>query len=124
MAKTKMKRTVARRRNKTRIRKRKNVIRGGVSLAKSVAILSYLFGEAKNEIPESVQTYVGEKEADAKVQFNYLNDELGSDRISELLKDKTPDTEIYPELTGYDWNNFNWDDFVKSNAMEAASKKL
>jgi hypothetical protein len=124
MAKTKMKRQVARRRKsgkKTRNRnkKRKNVIRGGLPLAKSVAILSYLFGEAKTKMPDSVQIYVGEREADAKVQFDYLNT-LGNDGIHDLLK--TPsDTDSYHELAGFDWQKFNWAKFISDNEKENAS---
>jgi len=133
MAKTKMKRQVARRRKsgkKTRNRnkKRKNVIRGGLPLAKSVAILSYLFGEAKTKMPDSVQTYVGEREADVKLQFDYLNT-LGNDGIHDLLKTR-PDTNSYPELAGYDWQQFEWDKFISDNenastieTMEAAANK-
>ena len=145
MAKTKMKRTVGRRRKSgkktstsTRNKKRKNVIRGGLPLVKSVAILSYLFGEAKNKMSESVKTYLEKKTggfADTKVQFEYLNTELrGSDgdsktKLDELLK-IPPDFETYPELAGYDWKRFEWAKFISDDenastieAMEEAAKK-
>ena len=141
MAKTKMKRSVARRRKSgkktstsTRNKKRKNIIRGGLPLVKSVAILSYLFGEAKTKMSESVQTYFEKKTrgvVDTKEQFEYLNTELhGSDgdsknKLDELLK-IPPDVQIYPELDGYDWKQFEWANFISdyenASTIEAMKK--
>ena len=99
------KRTVSRRRyrKKTKTRKRKNVIRGGLPLLK-IGFLGYLFSLAKNKYPYEVDKYTDSFEDSDEAQYKYLQ-ELEPDKMNQLLE-VNPDPKVLGEYN-VDREEFN-----------------
>jgi len=138
MAKTKMKRSIARRRKsgkktKTRIRKRKNVIRGGFPITWPI-VLAALFGTAKQSgmVPNCKSDAIGPVDA-CKTSYGdsdyipFIQD-LDSAKRTELFKtaqnvkidDSTGDV-----LTGVDWDvveKINWYELTDIRSLETEYK--
>ena len=95
-------------RKKTKTRKRKNVIRGGISLTPlKTAILAYLFKHAQND--GFIKPTTGTVTADE--QYRVLNglDNREKGDLNIGIQNNPPDSNKYPVLKDHNFKDFDFD---------------
>ena len=152
MSKTKMKRTIGRRRKSgkktstsTRNKKRKNIIRGGMPFSCiGNAVIAALFTLAKNKNNGAVSKYMSTEFPHISIgpdqHFAYLNslsdeqmqtlihsDKCESDKCeSDKCESERPVLELTTcdnESSPFDWASFNWDEFKRDEKTKQAMQR-
>jgi hypothetical protein len=124
MAKTKMKRRKSRRRKSGKIRKRKNVIRGGLPIKKAVAFLTALFGYIKDKHTEVLPEDIDTKSYDQSDQIKTLK-YLEEATVNKLVKEaKENNVRLYNGAKWSEWNDKTYGELVNIDVKSMENIEL